>query len=1078
MLELKNIVKDYPAGGDTVHALKGISLNFRRSEFVSILGPSGCGKTTTLNIIGGLDKYTSGDLVINGRSTKDFKDKDWDTYRNHSIGFVFQSYNLIPHQSVLQNVELALSLSGVNKKEARPRAIKALQDVGLGDQLRKKPSEMSGGQMQRVAIARALVNNPDILLLDEPTGALDTETSVQVMDLLKELARDRLVIMVTHNPDLALKYSTRIVRMLDGEIQSDSMPMSEEELATERKASIEKDKIERSKKKPSLKFTTSFALSLKNLFTKRGRTALTAFAGSIGIIGIALIYAVSQGMENYIDDVQESTLSTYPLTIESESTDMSSLVSALGETIADAKEGSEDGTVKESQFMSQVFAQIESNDMESFNNYLLENYDEVSEYINAVSYGYGVSPQIYTFDCNDDVMQVNPSSLFSGYMSSVSSYMSSGIFSEMVDNREMLDEQYDVLAGKWPENYDELVLVLQNSTMISDYMTYSLGFRDSSDLTQMMEDVMAGKEVELSGDSLEWTYDEILEWKFKLVNASDLYRYNSEYGVWESMSDDEDYMRDLVENGLDLKVVGIVTPKSGTSASALSVGLNYLPSLVDYVIAQAENSEIVQQQLSEEDTDVFSGKKFDEIDEEESEESSLDFNDMISVDSEAFSDAIGMDVSEEYLTQLMSGYISSISGEITADVPNVYTAEKDLTEKLGSLASGMLNSYFQANKVTVPYPQPTEMCEIKTSQVSGIVADYLAGEEAASLISALESKYLLPASAYTQVYTPLLESLLKSYISLASQDATVEDPSAYLVETAIDSTVTAFTTNTAVIATMENVASSVIEAELQSSILTSVSSMSTELISAVASSFHVDTDAIAGAFSFNMSEEDLTRLMNAYSSDTEDKSFDSNCRSLGYADRNSPTSIGIYLKDFDGKDKVKAFIDDYNDRMEAEGKDEMVINYTDITGVLMSSVKTIVDAVTYVLIAFVSISLIVSSIMIGVITLISVQERTKEIGILRAIGASKKNVSGMFNAETVIIGFASGVLGVAITYALCVPINIILHKLTGISTLSAVLPVPVAALLVGISVLLTLIAGIIPSRSAAKKDPVVALRTE
>lgn len=1068
MLRLQNIIKDYPIGGDTVHALRGVSMDFRDSEFVSILGPSGCGKTTLLNIIGGLDQATGGDLIIGGVSTKDFHDRDWDSYRNHSVGFVFQSYNLIPHQTVLQNVELALTLSGVSKAERRERAKKALERVGLGSQLVKKPSEMSGGQMQRVAIARAIVNDPDIILADEPTGALDTETSVQVMEILKEIASERLVIMVTHNPELAERYSTRIIRMLDGTVIGDSAPLSAEELAAEKRTGVG-----RYTKRPSMSILTSFGLSFKNLLTKKGRTVLTAFAGSIGIIGIALIYAVSHGMSSYIDTVQQDTLSTYPLTIYSETADMTAMLSAFSSVMT----GGDDvpaGTVREQQVMAQVFAQVGSNDLTSFKEYLTEHYDEVKDGINALQYGYSVSPQLYTTDVNGKLLQVNPNSLFSSMMGSMSamSFTNTNVFTEMIDNTALLESQYDVLAGRWPEKYDELLLVLTDASGMSDFMSYAFGLRDQQDLRQMMTDVIAGKEVDDPGESLSWTYDELMQISFQLINASDRYCYNEQYGVWEDMSGDDAYMRKLVDSGETLHIVGIVCPQSGVAASALSPGIAYLPELTEHVIEQAGDTDIVAQQLADRETDVFSGRPFSEL--EGSTSSGLSFEDMISVDTQQLSSAFGVSVTEQDIQNMMTPYMQSISSSITADNS---TAEKDFTDILTALAKELLDQYIAENT-----DADTGLCTINMADAATYPAAYLATDSAQALIAPLTKQYLIPADVFTGIYEQILNQSMETLFSvLTAGNDSVSLPVDAVQKTA-DAAVKGFSVFIAIEPNMKaavaKIAATMTEAVVKKEVMTEVGQMTSSLIGTLSSAFHVDPDAIASAFHFTLSEEELTRLIQSYTSGDEKRSADKNLRDLGYSDPDQPVSIAVYLVDFTAKEQFIDFIDTYNTAAEQAGHEEQVISYTDLTGVLMSSVKTVVDSVTYVLIAFVAISLIVSSIMIGVITLISVQERTKEIGILRAIGASKSNVSSMFNAETVIIGLSSGLVGVAVTYLLCIPINAILHKLTGIANLSARLPIQVALLLVVISMVLTLLSGLIPSRSAARKDPVVALRTE
>ncbi len=1058
MLELKNIRKVYTTGGEEVHALKGIDLKFRENEFVAILGQSGCGKTTMLNIIGGLDQYTSGDLVINGRSTKEYKDRDWDTYRNHSVGFVFQSYNLIPHQSVLQNVELALSLSGVSKAERRKRAAEALRAVGLGDQLNKKPSEMSGGQMQRVAIARAIVNNPDIILADEPTGALDSETSVQVMDILKEIAKDRLVVMVTHNPELAEEYATRIVRMLDGKIIGDSKPMSDEEVND---AMNNLKKSEGKDKKPSLSFKTSFGLSLKNLFTKKGRTLLTAFAGSIGIIGIALIYAVSNGTSGYIDSIQQDALSSYPLTIVSDTTDMTSLLTAIGGSIQDAAD-QEEGTFVEQQMMSHVFAQMGKNDLGSFKKYIEENYDEIDEYVTNIQYGYSITPRIYTTDVTGEIIQVNPSSLFSSVMPGgmASQFLNTGVFSEMVSNEEMLSEQYELLAGEWADEYDEMVFVLATKSGLTDFTAYSLGMLDPAEVEEMLNAYIDEEEYHQDREPVEWTYDDLLNLSFTLVNPYDYYRYNDEYDIWEDMRDDEEYVENLVKKkGEPLKVVGVITPKS--SSSMVGMGIAYTPKLKEHIINNASKAEIVKAQMKDEETDIFSGKKFTELEEEE--DSGLDFEDMISIDTDLLSSAFGVDITEEDINNMMAPHMANINQSITADTQPALIS---LTEVLIDLTKGMVNSYIDQNT------DESGKVTISSETALTFASEYMASDEAKAIYGVIEANFFFPSDALA----PILEGMLSSVMSGMGQYEGLSLP-ASLIRPYIDTIVNEFVGNEELLKMLEPVAQSITETNMQVKIMSSVGEMMGGVIGSLSSAFNVDGDKIASAFQFNMNEEDLSRLMSTLGS-TESNSYDTNLRRLGYSDLDKPVTISIYFYDFETKDHFIDFIEKYNSDMESSGREEYSISYTDTTAILMSSVKTIVNSVSYVLIAFVSISLVVSSIMIGVITLISVQERTKEIGILRAIGASKKNVSNMFNAETMIIGFTSGFIGIVVTYLLCIPINAVLLHLTGLTTLKASLPVEVGVILVIISTLLTMFSGIIPSRSAAKKDPVVALRTE
>jgi len=1100
MLELRNITKDYPAGGDTVHALKGIDLAFRSNEFVSILGPSGCGKTTMLNIIGGLDGYTSGDLIINGKSTKDFKDRDWDTYRNHSIGFVFQSYNLIPHQTVLGNVELALTLSGVKGKERRQRAEQALRDVGLGDQFNKRPSEMSGGQMQRVAIARALVNDPDIMLLDEPTGALDTETGIMVMEILKKVASDRLVIMVTHNPDLAEKYSTRIVRMLDGRVIDDSMPLSEEEKEEEHRIEKAKAESDAKKKIPKMKFSTAFGLSLRNLFTKRGRTALTSMAGSIGIIGIALIYAVSQGTENYIDTVQQDALSSYPLTITSETADMGSMMTAFAAMNSGADGEAVEGMIQEVNVTAGVFDGIGTNDLRSFKAHLDSNYAEVEDDVNTVTYSYSITPRVYTYDITGTMIQVNPSSVMSALLGgmggfSYGSYMSGGLFNEMLDDRELIESQYDIMAGRLPEEYDELLMVLTDSSHITDFLEYTIGLKDSAELSAMLKKVMNGENVSVDVEpgTRQYTYDELLGLDMRLINVPDLYRYNSEYGVWEDMTADTSYMEDLYNRSEKLKIVGIAAPAPGSSSTALSPGICYLPSLTQHVMAKAAGTEVVANQLLDKEKDVISGKTFEELN--KAGGSALNFNDMITVDTKALSSAFSIKIDEAALENFINEYVRDVMTGVNAG--DTSAASADLAQLFSSLADG-LTEYVTASGAQYDLSSFggdgfAQSVVIARDSCEGLATGYLASEDASGKIAALASKYDVPRDVLDNILPPLLTNALSTYIS----DFPVRHEDIWSQREALQEQGIVLDGNTAVFGegSREEIVYTASQGALAASVIAEMSRVLTasgnipairaklqeipdRLMKLMAGSMRVNSRKIASAFKFNLSEEELTRLMSAYSGTGSERSYEGNLRDLGYCDPDDPSSITVYLKDFEGKEEFISFIKKYNADAEERGEDEKVIRYTDMTGILMSSVKTILDAITYVLIAFVSISLIVSSIMIGVITLISVQERTKEIGILRAIGASKRNVSSMFNAETVIIGFMSGLIGVGVTYLLCIPINAILHNLTGISTLSAELPPLVAGVLIIISTMLTLFAGIIPSGSAAKKDPVVALRTE
>lgn len=895
MLELNDIKKDYVSGSTTVSALKGINLRFRDCEFVSILGQSGCGKTTMLNIIGGLDKYTSGDLKINGVSTKNYKDRDWDFYRNNSIGFVFQSYNLILHQTVLSNVELALTLSGVSKTERKRRAIEALEKVGLGEQIHKKPNQMSGGQMQRVAIARALVNNPDILLADEPTGALDTETSIQIMELLKEISKDRLIIMVTHNPELAKDYSTRIVRLLDGVITDDSDPYSLEDMeadikakeAVKVKASEKKNKKSGKKQKTSMSFFTALSLSFNNLMTKKTRTILTAFAGSIGIIGIAMILSISNGIQLYIDRVQRDTLSSYPITLQAESIDISSMVTSMTGN-SDSEEHEDKSKIYSNDIMGDMIntmvKEVKSNNLSEFKKYIENGGSDIKSYVSDIQYSYDVPLNIYMKDTSNGVEQLNPSTMFDSIYgegaTSTSSAMSSGmgmgmfsnssVWNQLLGNQQVLDEQYDVLAGHWPENFNEVVLVTDKNNEVDDYTLYSLGLKDPEEVRTLFKKMMVGESYETEKD-ISYTFDEILDTEFKLVMPTDMYKYNDVTGTWDDYSKDDKYMTNVVNNGTDIKVCGIIRPNDDAVSTSISSGIGYTAKLTEYIIEEVKNSEIAKAQLADTSVDVFTGVPFD--------------NDR--------------------------------NTEITMDDVNAYMAT-------------------------------------------------LSPEESAQM----------------------------------------------------------------------------------------------------------------QAMTSGMSDDQILQLFSAsLKARTTDATLDSNKSKLGITDLDTPSQIDIYATDFDSKEKVQNIIKDYNKSQQDDGKEENVINYTDYVGIMMSSVSTIINAISYVLIAFVAISLIVSSIMIGIITYISVLERTKEIGVLRSIGASKKDVSRIFNAETLIEGFVSGALGIVVTLLLCIPANALIKHLTDISNV-AQLPVAGGVILIIISMFLTFIAGLIPAKFAAKKDPVVALRSE
>lgn len=1012
MLELVGIKKDYPAGNGVVHALKGVDVSFRRAEFVAILGPSGCGKTTMLNIIGGLDGYTEGDLIINGVSTKEYNDRDWDTYRNHSVGFVFQSYNLIPHQTVLQNVELALTLSGVSKAERRERAAKALEQVGLGDQLNKKPGEMSGGQMQRVAIARALVNDPDIILADEPTGALDTETSVQVMEILKEISRERLIVMVTHNPELADKYATRIIRMLDGELIHDSAPLNETEIVASKEAEKQEQMAEK-RKKPSMSFFTAFMLSLKNLFTKKGRTLLTSFAGSIGIIGIALILAVSQGMTGFINHVQENTLSTYPLTLESQTVDISALMKAFITSGSDVTHEN-DAIYKDPIISDLVNAlrdiEANENDLAAFKLFIeSELAKEDSEFKNALSgvqYTYALTPIIYTKNQDGNIIKSDTGVLMmemlrdffiqiganggnsegesennmsSGMGSSLSSSMMMGaqMWQELLPGLEkgdpindMLEDQYDVIYGSWPNSANEIVLVVNEKNELDDLTLYALGLLSKDEIDKIITAAASGET--LPDDGKKWSYEEICELSFKTVLPYDCYKQMGDIYVDYTKFDDV-FLEQLYNNAFELKVVGIIRPNEDAEATMLSGSIGYTHLLTEHIIKGAENSDVVKAQKASPDIDVLTGLPFKS------------------------------NTGRLTAQQKKDEFISYVAGITKADEKAaIYITIQCLKAEEIQLEAGV-NAIFKT-----PQMQNKDalvaMLSSSLAEQMGVDAEMVAKELAELELSELHG-----------MMRPAIEEQVKAGIRTQVEAA--------------------------------------------------LASLSNEQKAAMLDAEMAKEDGFTDAQYAKFYDE-----ITVFSEST----YEQNLITIGSVELSSPATINLYASSFENKDIITATIDNYN----ASVGEAQKIAYTDFLGIMMSSITTIINAISYVLIAFVSISLVVSSIMIGVITLISVQERTKEIGILRAIGASKRDVSSMFNAETMIIGFASGVFGIGVTYLLCIPINLILHALTGLGNLKAVLPVPAALILVAISVALTLIAGIIPSRSAAKKDPVVALRSE
>lgn len=1088
MLQLQHIHKSYTTGDFTQVALNDISVAFRDNEFVAILGPSGSGKTTLLNIVGGLDHYDYGDLIIDGISTKEYKDRDWDTFRNNRVGFVFQSYNLIPHQTILANVELALTLSGVSKEERQERAKKALEEVGLGEHINKKPSQLSGGQMQRVAIARALINDPEILLADEPTGALDSKTSVQIMDLLTEIAKDRLVVMVTHNPELAQQYATRIVNLTDGAITSDTDPFepTEEDMRLS----------DKSIRKTRMSFLTALGLSFNNLMTKKGRTIMTAFAGSIGIIGIAAILALANGVNNYIANVEEETLSEYPLQIQSTGFDMTSMmVGAAGESSDSANSEEEDGAdrVKVINMITNMLSSVTSNDLASLKKYFDSGQSGIEQYTSTIEYSYDVVPQIYSSD-TETIHQVNPDTSFSslGISSTVSSNsimsasMSTNVFYEMPSNPNLYENQYDVKAGHWPQNYNECVLVLTSNGGISDFMLYTLGLRDSEELENMVEQFADEEEVTAPDDITDPTYEDILNVTFKLVNAADYYEYDSSYDVWRDKTDNESYMRDLIDNGEEIKIVGIVQPKEDANASMLSSGINYPASLTDHIIEQASQSEIVKDQLADSDTNVFTGKPFGEEDEGDS---SFSMDSLFTIDGNALSAAFKIDESA-----LTAGL-----GDMNLDLSNVnidmsslpaFDASSIQVDPSQMDMDSLTNMSFDLSGLNID-----PAVDIDSSVLASSMAEVMKGfgewywENNPSQFDNLNtavSAYLYSSEVQGKIKQAVVDSInnsdslnddIKNQVSQQVGDSVtiqvqdqIANALAAAVQTQLTSAIQQYMTR-AISTTMSQFGTA-----LQQQLGGAMQAQMAQLATNMASAMQVDPNAMANAFKVNMDEESLGELMMSMMTGGE-TTYDSNLRELGYADKSEPSGIDIYPTDFESKEHVIEILDSYNSQMEESGEEDKVITYTDIVGALMSSVTTIVDMISYVLIAFVSISLVVSSIMIGVITYISVLERRKEIGILRAIGASKKDISHVFNAETIIEGLIAGLLGVGITALLCIPISALIELLFDVPNIAS-LPAGAAVVLVLISVFLTFIAGLIPSSSASRKDPVEALRSE
>ena len=1172
MLQIKNISKTYKTGNLVQRALDDVSLNLRDNEFVAILGPSGSGKTTLLNIIGGLDRYDSGDLIINGISTKKYKDRDWDSYRNHTVGFVFQSYNLIPHQTVLANVELALTISGISGKERRERAIKALEEVGLGEQIHKKPNQMSGGQMQRVSLARALVNNPDILLADEPTGALDSETSIQVMDLLKEVAKDRLVVMVTHNPELAYQYATRIVKVKDGKLLEDSDPYEIPEGEAP-------EPVHKNMGKSSMSFLTALSLSFNNLKTKKARTILVSFAGSIGIIGIAMILSLSHGVNKYIEDMEEKTMSEYPLQITKTTTNMMSMSEDM---MSSKKATSTDNKVREMQILTQMVSGTEYNDLKSLKTYLESGQSDIKNQTKAIEYDYGITPQIYLQEDNGDVRKVCPDQTLSSLTGSSSMMLammgSSGMeqFHALPENEALYKDQYDVKAGHWPENDHECVVILTQNGQLYDMTLYSLGLKSGEELDKILEAVKEDQSVEINEEPGSYDYNDFLGITLKLVNASDYYVYDDEFSVWKDKSDNQQYVKDLIKNGEDLKVVGVVQPKEGQDFTMLTAGVGYPASLLDHVIDKAAQSDIVKDQLKDKKTNVFNGKSFDDPD----DEGGLNMEDLFKIDEEAFKDAFkidtsrmnmdtsafsdmdfsGVDMSDlidadalsgampsfstkdiqdilngvsvnltkdtmtELFNALLKGYQDSVGDDPATDITGLTDGLKQyltsdeavqyLSQKLkeilqpqleGVITEDMLKSF--VGRVMEDYQDfalkqenPDDFnanfrAYLETDTVSRILSEELAGikdklssvtitdDQIKEILTDLANGYGEYAKANNLAQPDKIQAAFLKYISSdAGQKLLLQ-----YVEKIVDTkTLQANLQNkmASVMGGFTNELTSQISSamgkvmeQVGTNLQKSMGNAMTSLMGNMQDIFSIDPDAFAKAIQVNMSEDDLQELMTSLMT-TGTVSYESNLNKMGYADEDDPQTISIYPIDFDSKQVVDQIIEDYNDDMKNSGQDDKVISYTDMVGMMMSSVTSIVNMISYVLIAFVAISLVVSSIMIGVITYISVLERRKEIGILRAIGASKGNVGAVFNAETFIIGLLAGVIGIVLTLIAIFPTNYIIHTVSGNTDVNAALPIGAAFILIALSVVLTLLGGLIPANKASKSDPVTALRTE
>ena len=1091
MLELKDITKSYYTAGLTQVALDKVSIAFPDNEFVAILGPSGSGKTTLLNVIGGLDHYDSGSLVIDGVDTSNYTDRDWDTYRNNRIGFVFQSYNLIPHQTVLANVELALTLSGVGRKERRRRAKQALEEVGLGEHIQKLPSQLSGGQMQRVAIARALINDPEILLADEPTGALDSSTSLTIMGLLQEIAHDRLVIMVTHNPELADEYATRIVSLMDGHVSADSEPFDPQEVADANPESPPK--------RTSMSFFTAIALSFKNLMTKKGRTLMTAFAGSIGIIGIATILALASGVQNYIKSIEEDTLSVYPLSIQSQGLDMTGLMAASAGADEDGSRDSEEGYVRETQILANFFSSVGANDLAALKEYLDDDGGGIDEYVNLIQYGYNITPQIFLPPSGRTVRQVNPDSTVAALgfgAGGISDFMpmSMGAFSELLDDTSIIEQQYEVVAGQWPSSYDEAVLVLTPMGSVSDFVLYAMGLKDPANLDAMLTQFVNDEPVSVPhSDGMQVSYEDILSTTFKVVNAADYYTYDKAYDIWTDKSSDKKFLKKLVEDGWDLGISGIVAPRSDATATALSPGIYYTSDLTHRLIEEAATTEVVQAQLDTPSVNIFTGRTFAE-EALGSERDELDLLQMVSVDENAIQAAFQFDESKLSIDpsalDLDLGGLQGVSID-----PNSLPA-LDLTDVMnsqgleGSLDLDIESILGDIDPEELLPPLPTEELADLTERTmaaylaycatvgeecftdpEGSFEGFLATEEGQALAQETEELVTSTQEEFEAAQEAALEQVSKAIAAAVQQQVS---QSAMEMQNALQQAVSAYMQQAMV--AIANQMQAQISAQLEYQLGNALDSAMGALASNMSSAMSVDQEAFLDAFSFDLDEAELGALIMAMMDETR-SSFDANLAKLNYADYARPASIGIYPKDFEGKGQVVTILDDYNTSMMDSGEDDKVIVYTDLVGTLMSSVTEIVNIVSWVLVAFVAVSLVVSSIMIGVITYISVLERRKEIGILRSIGASKRDIRTVFNAETLIVGFVAGVIGILVTLGIVLIANAIVYAKFGIPNV-AILPWSAAIILVGISMLLTYVAGLIPASSASRRDPVEALRSD